>query len=159
EGKPLDNASLAQHPATVLNFFAPNCGFCKKQIPRLEVVRKKYVDKGVRFVNVSQKMGKPYDTDKVKSILSGLGFEGEIAINHDNSVGKKFNVSGFPTMVILGKDGKIAAVNVGNVADLETRVPKQLDAMIAGKPIPVDVATKPKSAAAKKPRQRPAMAL
>lgn len=153
DGKRLSNTDLASAPATVLNFFAPNCGFCKKQMPRLEEVRKKYADKGVRVVNVSQQMRKAYPVDEVMEIVKGTGYEGEVAINHDNSVGGKFNVSGFPTMVVLGKDGKVKAVNVGNVADLETRLPGQLDALIAGKAIPDQFATKPRAA---QPTRRPA---
>lgn len=147
EDKTLDNASQ-NGTVTVLNFFAPNCGFCKKQIPRLEKIRAEYQRKGVRFVNVSQKMGsKGYSKDDVVDIIKGLGFRGELALNHDNSVGRSFLATGFPTMIILDKKGKVAAKNIGNLGDLETRVKGQLDALIAGKPVPTQFAAKPSAAA------------
>lgn len=153
EDKPLSNATAAGS-VTVLNFFAPNCGFCKKQIPRLEKVRADFEGKGVRFVNVSQKMGsKEYSTDDVVDLIKGLGFRGELAINNDNTVGRSFLASGFPTMVILDKKGKIAATNVGNVGDLETRMKGQLDALIADKPVPTQFAAKPSAAPTPAPSQ------
>ncbi len=154
EGKAISNATLAKSPATILNFFAPNCGYCKKQIPRLETIRQKYEEKGVRFINVSEKMRKEYSQDQVLDILKKTGFKGELVIDHQNKIGPLFGASGFPTMVILGKSGKVEAINVGNIGDLEKRVPAQLEALIAGKPIPSQYASKPKSA--KKPRRRPA---
>lgn len=153
DGKPLNNAELAKSKATVLDFFAPNCGYCKKQIPRLETVREKYESQGVRFVAVSQKMRKEYPVEEVKQILEPLNWKGELAINHDNSMGGAFGARGFPTMVVLGSSGKVEAVNVGNIGDLEERVAGQLDALIAGKPIPAKYATKPRQA---KSRRRPA---
>jgi thiol-disulfide isomerase/thioredoxin len=168
-GKPLSNAELANAPATVLNFFAPNCGYCKKQIPRLETVRKSYVEKGVRFINVAETMGKEFTQEETATILKELGAELEVAGDSGNKVGQLFNVSGFPTMVVVGKSGKVEAVNVGNIGDLETRMAGQLDALIAGKPIPAVAAAAPPAQPAApgqpttdpakpaQPPQRPAM--
>jgi thiol-disulfide isomerase/thioredoxin len=150
EDKPLSNATVNGN-VTVLNFFAPNCGYCKKQIPRLEKVRAEFASKGVRFVNVSQKMGsKEYSKDDVVNIIKSLGFRGELALNHNNSVGRSFGASGFPTMIVLDKKGKIAAKNVGNIGDLETRLKGQLTALIAGKSVPTQFAAKPKPKAPSK---------
>lgn len=156
DGKSVDNASIKGSVA-VLNFFAPNCGFCKKQIPRLETVRAEYSEKPVRFINVSQKMGaKEFTQDEVTNMMKELSWRGEIAINHTNDVGQKFQASGFPTMVILDKEGKVAVTNVGNIADLEERMKKQLTALIDGKPIPADAMP---AAPADKPQQPAADAL
>lgn len=143
DGKEITNESL-KGSVTVLDFFAVNCGFCKKQIPRVEPIRAEYADKGVRFINVSQKMGsKEYTQDEVVDTMKQLGFRGEVALDHTNTVGQAFQASGFPTMVILDKEGKVAVTNVGNIGDLEDRMKKQLDALIAGKPIPSEVAAAP----------------
>jgi thiol-disulfide isomerase/thioredoxin len=129
-GKKISNKDLGDS-ITVLDFFAVNCGFCKKQVPRVEEIRKLYGPKGVRFVNVSQKMGKTaYTQEQIVTHTRELGSQAELAIDDENEVGKSFKAFGFPTMVILGKSGKVEAVNVGNVADLETRMKTQLDALL-----------------------------
>ena len=160
EGKSLTASDLAGK-VTVLDFFAVNCGFCKKQIPRLEKVRQDYESKGVRFVAVSQTMRKKYSDTDVKNKVAELGFKGELVIDHDNTAGPLYKATSFPTMVVVGKDGKVAAVNIGNIGDLESKLKSQLDALLAGKPIPqVAVSTMPKltdaPSKAKTPRKRPA---
>lgn len=142
-GKPLNSADFGKHPATVLNFVAANCGFCKKQAPRIEPIRKEYESKGVRFVNVVQTMGKPYETDQVVSIFKEAGSNFEIAHDRNNTVGQQYNANGYPTMVVIGKSGKVEAVNIGNITDLESKMRTQLDALVAGKPVPAEVAAKP----------------
>ena len=153
EGKTVSNADMAGK-ITVLDFFAPNCGFCKKQMPRVDAIRKQYESKGVRFVNVSQTMrGKKYSDDQIKKILSDLNIEGELAIDSANKVGPLFKATSFPTMVIVGKTGKVEAVNIGNIGDLEKKLRGQLDALVAGRPVPKFASAKPK------PRPRPATQL
>ena len=155
EGKEVSNESLKGSVA-VLDFFAPNCGFCKKQIPRLETIRAEYAEKPVRFINVSQKMGaKEFTQEEVVTLMKEMGFRGELALNHTNDIGQKFQAGGFPTMVILDKEGKVAVTNVGNLGDLEERMKKQLNALIDGKPIPADAmpTTPPATAATDKPKE------
>jgi len=153
DGKEVSNQSLKGSVA-VLDFFAPNCGFCKKQIPRVEPIRAEYVDKGVRFINVAQKMGsKDFTQDEILDTLKQLGFRGELALDLTNSTGQLFQATGFPTMVILDKEGKVAATNIGNIGDLEERMKKQLDALIAGKPIPSEVAAAPGPQEPQAPKQ------
>ncbi len=154
-GKRLSSADFAKHPATILNFVAPNCGYCKKQVPRLEKIRQQFESKGVRFVNVVETMRKKFSTVEVVDTYKKLGSKLELAHDADNKVGGLFQARGFPTMVVVGKDGKVAAVNVGNVGDLEARMKGQLDAMVAGKPIPAAFATAPSPSKPSKPRQRP----
>lgn len=156
KGKSVSNGDFGSHPATVLNFFAPNCGYCKKAMPAVEKVRKEYEAKGVRFVNVAEKMRKEYTNDQILDILkaTGAGLEVTTSDFATNSVGRSFGASGFPTMVIVGKNGKIASVNIGAMRDLEKRMKAQLDALIAGKPIPAKYVAKPRKA-----RTRPAEGL
>ncbi len=152
--KPLSNATVKE-AITVLDFFAVNCGYCSKQIPRMEKIRQDYEAKGVRFVAVAETMrNKKYTLEQVQEKIKTLGFRGELAYDPDNKIGPPFKATSFPTMMILGKNGKVAAANIGNLADLETRMKGQLDALIAGKPVPQFA-----SKSANKPRQRPAEAM
>jgi len=157
-GKSLDSEDLKDN-VTVLDFFAPNCGFCGKQIPRLEEVRKQYEGKGVRFVAVSQTMRKRFSDDDVKAKINGLGFKGELAIDHENTVGPLFKANSYPTMVIIGESGNVDAVNIGNVGDLETRLKVQLDALLAGKAIPAIASDTPTPTDNKPAPQRPTQKL
>jgi len=139
KGDALSNQSLSGK-ITVLNFFAPQCPFCRRQLSRLDKIRATYVPKGVRVINVHETMrGEPFTVEQLNDMFKEIKSEpGELVMDKDNKVGKLFKATAFPTMVVLGKDGAIAAVNVGNMGNLEERLKAQLDALLAGKPIPDD---------------------
>ncbi len=145
-GGEVTNASI-KDGITVLNFFAPDCGFCRKQIGPLEEMKKAFADKGVRWVHVAEKMRRVYTEDQVRDTLKQWGATTEasssLAFDLQNQVGRKFFANSFPTMVILGKSGKVEAVNVGNKKDLQKLVTKQLENMLAGKPVPVSAVPRP----------------
>jgi thiol-disulfide isomerase/thioredoxin len=133
-GKPITSDEFSKHPATVLNFVAPNCGFCKKQIPNVDKVRAEYEAKGVRFVNVAQKMGaKEFTTEETVDVFKQAGSNLEIAKDDGNAIGTQYKAQSFPTMIVVGKDGKIEYVNIGAKPDLETLLKGQLDGLIAKK--------------------------
>ena len=156
EGKPVSNESL-KGTVTVFDFFAVNCGYCGKQLPRVEKIRQEYESKGVRFIAVSQTMRKPFSDADIKNKLSSFNFKGELVIDSGNKIGPKFGARGFPTMIVLGKDGKVAAANIGNLGDLETRMKAQLDALLEDKPVPAKYAGT--TARASRSKKRPAEAL
>jgi thiol-disulfide isomerase/thioredoxin len=137
-GKSLTNADMLGK-VTVLNYFAPNCGFCKKQLPAVESIREDYEAKGVRFVNVSQTMGridKAFSDAQVVATLKSLGAQSELFTDPKNTLKPLFKVRGFPTMFVVGKSGMIEDVNVGFPKDgsLITKLKGRLDALLAGKP-------------------------
>ena len=133
EGKSVSNNQLATHQATVLNFVAPNCQFSKKQISRMEKIRQEYAERGVRFVNVSETLGKTFTAEEVVATMKELGSGFELAYDPENKIGGLFKVTVYPKMIVLGKSGNVEATNVGNLADLEPRLKQQLDALISGK--------------------------
>ncbi|MFQ5590996.1 MAG: TlpA family protein disulfide reductase [Phycisphaerae bacterium] len=130
DGKPLGDSDFANHPATVLNFVAPNCGFCKRQIPNVEKIRQEYEAKGVRFVNVAQKMRKDYTTEETVKVFEGVGSKLELATEFTNTVGGLYKATSYPTMMVVDSSGKIRHVNIGAKADLDKLVKGQLDALI-----------------------------
>lgn len=138
-GKPISHDNLGAAVA-VLDFFAPKCGFCRRQMPVVDKIRKDYEAKGVRFLYVGQAMGAEPTKQDCTQMMEQIGVTGDLAMDAQNKVGSQvFKTTGYPTMVILDKGGKVAAVNVGARPDLAERVPKQLDALLAGKPIPADL--------------------
>lgn len=130
DGKTVSEKDLSGQ-VTVLDFFAPNCGFCAKQLPRVEAMRPDYEAKGVKFLNVSMTMRTPFTREAITAKLEQLGIKGQSAIDENNAVGAKFSVASFPTLFVVGKSGKIEAVNVGNSPDLEGKLKEQLDGLIS----------------------------
>jgi thiol-disulfide isomerase/thioredoxin len=131
-GRPLGGTEFKNHPATVLNFVAPNCGYCKRQVPTIERMRADYEPRGVRFVNVSETMrGKVFTSAESQAAFDQMGSRLELAMDPGNNVGRQFKVGSFPILVVVGKDGLIADAFPGATADLSRRVPQRLESLLA----------------------------
>ncbi len=141
DGIRVSNAELEFHPATVLNFFAPNCGYSKRQIPKVEASRAEFESQGVRFVNVSQKMRVDFTPDEVQQAVSALGAIGELAIDgKGNKTGRRFKVTGFPTLFVIREDGIIDHVIAGNKKRTQAILSEKLNAILAGESSQADTA-------------------
>jgi thiol-disulfide isomerase/thioredoxin len=131
DGKGLSNADF-KDKLTVVNFFAPNCPHCKRQLPRVETVRKEFESKGVRFVNVSQTMRKPYtDEEVVSTVRDAFGVQAELAINSDNTVGRRWKATSFPTLFVVDGQGNVAEVIIGNKGTLQADLTKTLATLLS----------------------------
>jgi thiol-disulfide isomerase/thioredoxin len=132
-GIALSNKDFADYPATVLNFVAPNCGFCKRQIPTVENIRTQYQPRGIRFVNVSQKMGQQeFPAAEAQKAYADMGSKLELAIDTGNQVGQLFRANGFPTLVIVDNVGSIKEVIVGAKPNIDEMLRGQLERLAAG---------------------------
>lgn len=143
-GHVVSNGEFGNYRATVLNFVAPNCGFCQRQIPKVEKVRQEFEPTGVRFVNVSEQMGTqtftPEDAEaKYLSYGSGL----ELAIDSGNAVGKLFKATAYPTMFVVRADGVVQHVNVGAKDNIDEMLRQQLTTLLGGGAPTTQPAAKP----------------
>lgn len=132
-GRDISKAEIGMAPATVLNFVAPNCGFCKRQIPKVETVRSRFEPMGVRFVNVSETMQKAFTQQEAEGVFDSLGSKLEIAMDPGNKIGGMFKVSSFPTMFVVSHDGIIRHVNIGAKANIDEMLTTQLNELLDGK--------------------------
>jgi thiol-disulfide isomerase/thioredoxin len=131
-GVALSNKEFAGYPATVLNFVAPNCGFCKRQIPKVEGLRVQYEPSGVRFVNMSRRMGQEFTVQEAQKAYGEMGSNLELATDSNNQVGQLFQATGYPTLVIVDSKGIIREVIVGAKPDLDQLVREPLDRLVSG---------------------------
>jgi len=130
DGAPLTNEEFSFHPATVLNFFAANCGFSKRQMPKVEELRTRYESQGVRFVNVCETMRQPMEPGEVRGVLADLNANLELAIDPGNRAGRIYKVRGYPLLMIVRKDGVVEHVISGNKANLVQAAGAKLDDLL-----------------------------
>ncbi len=130
-GDQISSVQFEEAPATVLNFYAPNCGFCKRQIPLVEKARQVYEDRGIRFVNVTETMGRQFTPEETQAVLEGLDSRIEIAFDPGNRVGRYYKVTGFPTLFVVDNKGKIRQVTVGAKKNLDEMLSEKLEELMA----------------------------
>jgi thiol-disulfide isomerase/thioredoxin len=106
KGKPVDVTDGKN--VYVVEFWATWCGPCRTSIPHLTEVQKKFRDKGVIFVGVSDE-----DVEKVKPFVEKMGDKMEYTVACDDerktSQGymAAYGQNGIPTAFVVGKNGKV----------------------------------------------------
>ncbi|HKQ48443.1 MAG TPA: redoxin domain-containing protein [Phycisphaerae bacterium] len=131
QDKPVGDQEIQDAPATVLNFVAANCGFCRRQLPLVESIREEYEKKGVRFVNLIQTMRKPIERDAAVKTIEATGSKLELVYEPDNKIGALFKVRSFPTLAVVRRDGRIETVIVGAKKNIDALLRTQLDTILA----------------------------
>lgn len=120
EGSGKVRLSELQGKPVLLDFWATWCGPCQVEAPILSRVADRYRDRGlvVLGVNTGDRPGlaAPFATRKQLSY--------PIVFDADHSAADLYDVDVLPTMVLVGKDGKVRAVRVGLVDEAS------LDSMI-----------------------------
>ncbi|MCX5640737.1 MAG: TlpA disulfide reductase family protein [Planctomycetota bacterium] len=107
-GKEVTLASL-KGKVVLLDFWATWCGPCKQAMPSIQKISEDYKGKDVVILGVNtwekkEGAGKKYMTEK--------GFTyGCLLAGDDLAVA--YGISGIPTLIVIGKDGKIEKIEVG----------------------------------------------
>jgi uncharacterized protein (TIGR03435 family) len=109
----------------VLEFWGVWCGHCVENIPHLNKLADKYGPRGVEFLSISD------DREKVvRAFLEKTKINGIVAVDVDASVIKRYEVTGFPTTYIIGRDGRILAETHPAQVDEDT-----IEDALAGRPL------------------------
>jgi thiol-disulfide isomerase/thioredoxin len=111
----------------LLDFWATWCGPCKAAMPAIRRLHENYADAPVSVfgVNVSERRpeaGGNYFAEKKYNC--GCLLAGEELAN-------AYGVTGIPTLVVIGKDGRIALLGMGFGSDGEEGLRAAIDAALA----------------------------
>lgn len=134
----------------VVEFWATWCGPCKKNIPHLTELAKKFEGKA-RIIGVSIWESEKTDHDKrlakVGSFVEQMGAQMDYLVaadDNDGSMGKNWmeaaEETGIPTAFIVGKDGKIAWI--GYPWEMDQKLQQTVDGTLNLKAVQADAAKK-----------------
>lgn len=145
----------------VLDFWATWCPPCLAELPEIQQLvdelAKDETKKDVLVVALSQdrEPAEPADVRKlIEKTLAEKKVEllgkanAAIGLDPSGSIGELFQVEGLPTIVILDGKGVVQAAHVGFSPDIRERLAAEIDAILAGKPVPKE--GEPQEAAAVK---------
>jgi thiol-disulfide isomerase/thioredoxin len=145
--KTITKAELAGK-VVLIDFWATWCGPCLMELPEIQKLIATYAEskKEVVIVALSQDtdptelseirklVEKTLDSKKITLTGSPVG---RIGLDPSNSVGKAFEVEGYPTLVILDGKGIVQSAHVGYNPDtaepLHKSLAKEIDALLEGK--------------------------
>ncbi len=107
----------------VLSFFATYCEPCKRELPFLEELYKRYADQGLGILVVSIDKDKDVPGGAAKAV-GALAEENGLSypILHDrfNIVAKRYGVEKLPCLYLIDGQGLVALTNVGYTDDFST---------------------------------------
>ena len=88
--------------ATIVEFWATWCPPCRASIPHLNEINKKFKDKGLVVIGISDET-----KEKVEKFQKDVPMEYHVAVG-GAAIQGKFGIDGIPHAFVVGKDGKIA---------------------------------------------------
>ena len=99
---------------TVINFWATWCPPCQEEMPELEIFARENQQK-VDFyaVNVQETKG------KISDFMNKNKYTMRVLLDKDGAVGKKFQVTGIPTTIIINKHGMVKFRKTGGMTRTE----------------------------------------
>lgn len=102
--------TLSEHEGTVilLNFWATWCGPCVREMPIFPKLVEKYGDD---LTLIAVDLGET--EEDVKSFLESNSYDFPVALDTEGDIGALYPTDGIPYTVLIGRDGKIAAIHLG----------------------------------------------
>lgn len=116
--------------AVLLAFWSFFCGPCREEIPLLDTIGKKYADKGFEIWAIN--LDGPKLEKAVRKYMSSNNFTFRVLWEEIEGISFKtadsYGVVGTPTLVLIGKDGKVSWAHVGreNPDRIEAEIQKAL---------------------------------
>ena len=107
------NLSSLKGKVVLLDFWATWCGPCRKEMPTMEKIHQEL--KGDGLVVLGLDVGE--DRETVEKFLKTEKVSYPIALTVGSDVVRSFEVSAYPTYVLIDREGNIAAVQVGSAGE------------------------------------------
>ena len=115
------NLSDYKGKLVLIDFFYKSCYPCMLALPALQNLHEKYNDKGLKIIGID-----PYDTkekDDIDNFLAKRGVTYTVLLG-GKDIAKEYHVSGYPTIYLIDKEGKILFTQVGYGEDTEDKIEK-----------------------------------
>jgi thiol-disulfide isomerase/thioredoxin len=116
DGKTIDSTGL-KGKVVLLDFWTTWCAPCRKEMPALAAIHSEFKDAGLILIGVN--VGE--DRELVEKFLKTTPAPYPIVLSNDSDIVASFQVSAFPTYVLIGRDGNIAAHQVGSSGEESLR--------------------------------------
>src|SRR5208283_2027486 len=140
------DAKALHGKVVVLEFWATWCGPCVAAIPHLNELADKFKDQPVQFIAITAE-----DEATIKPFLTKRPIHAWVALDTNRAMNTAYGVRGIPHTVVLGIDGKIAAITYPTML-----TEKHIHDLLAGKKIDLqEPGAEEETVANKNPNEKP----
>lgn len=92
-----------------LNFWATWCAPCVEEMPAMQELSDAYEEKGLAMVAINVRENR----SRVSEFVDMLGVDYTILLDPDGRAVRDFNVRGYPTTIIIGRNGEVIGTKLG----------------------------------------------
>lgn len=124
DGHPFSLKNLAGQVA-VLDFWYRGCGWCIRAMPQVNDVARSFKNRPVTVVG----MNTDRELDDAKFVVAKMGLE--YTNVKAEGLPEKFQVQGFPTLVVIDQKGIVRDFHVGYSPTLAAKLTETIDALLA----------------------------
>jgi peroxiredoxin len=130
-GRPFDSSQL-KGSIVVLDLWATWCEPCIADIPMFNKLHEKFQGQGVKVIGIAVESGWAKD---IKPQVAKRAIKYPVLVGNDRIV-EQYQMIGFPTTYLIGKDGKIVQKYTGTVPDTESQkeadLNREIEALLNG---------------------------
>lgn len=119
---------LSGEKLTVIDFWATWCKPCVTGIPKLNVIYEEFSKQGVEFVGIN--IDGPRNQSKVKPFVHSLGIKYSIVLDPDQELVDDFNVTAFPTLIVIDEKGKQVFIHEGFLPGDEKKIKDEITKLL-----------------------------
>lgn len=112
----------------LLNVWATWCAPCRKELPELKTMHKAYGDD---FMVLGVSVDKSRDFAKVQNLMRQFNIDYPVVLDSDGSAVGKFNVAGYPTSILIGRDGSQRWRRAGIIQPHDSEADAEIKAALA----------------------------
>ncbi len=114
-----------------MEFWATWCGPCRFSLPSLDVIYRRYRDRGVTVLLIN----KGEDAKKVRA-WAKRRFAAPILLDQDEEAARRYQVEGIPRLFIVDQTGHLIYAHVGYGGGLERNLSLILEQLLHGQATP-----------------------
>jgi thiol-disulfide isomerase/thioredoxin len=110
----------------MLNFWASWCGPCRKEMPHLEKIHKKYKRLGFTLLGVNVEE----NSNDAKNYLKDVKVTFPVLFDNRQKTSKLYNVSAMPTTILIDRNGNKRFIHKGYKAGYENDYKRQIKKLL-----------------------------
>ena len=134
-GEPVNLAALRGR-IVVADFWATWCTPCRFSLPSLELVAKRYADRGVAVLLIDEQE----KAETVRAWLEGRFTAATVLLDQDGRVSAGYHVGSIPRLFVVDAQGNVAYTHTGYGGGLERSLGLILDGLLGEGPAPAPAA-------------------
>lgn len=113
----------------VVDFWGTFCGPCKQSFPKLEGLRARYAEQGLRVLGISE--DEADDKTKISSFASTYGAKFAIGWDEDKSIARQYKPETMPSTFVIDRKGIVRYAHVGFHDGDELVLEKEVKGLLA----------------------------